>query len=331
MFIRILRYLMSTILIFLMFLFLTRFFRLKILFLFDKPEAMKKMDGFPGQISFVLPEKILERVRRNRLISDLYITDIGYYPRAQFHFRARTVGCPQNILIYNIEGSGEIWVENTRHLLPPDHFFIIPADKPHRYFSTGGDPWSIYWIHFTGEKAGLFCRYSQQPAYIERNKFSRIAERIQLFEEIFLILERGYSIETLEYVNLCLGRLLATFSHLSQFSNMTSQSPPDAVSRSINYMLENLRHKLYLEDLAREAGLSASHFSRLFTRQTGHSPIDYFNQLKIQHACRLLDNTSLTVKEVAGELGFEDQFYFSRTFHKVMNLSPLKYRSKLKG
>jgi len=41
---------------------------------------MKKPDGFPGQISFVMPEKIEELIRKNSLISDLYLTDIGYYP-----------------------------------------------------------------------------------------------------------------------------------------------------------------------------------------------------------------------------------------------------------
>lgn len=48
----------------------------------------------------------MERVKENPLISDLYITDIGYYPKAHYHFRERPEGCSQNILIYNVEGKG---------------------------------------------------------------------------------------------------------------------------------------------------------------------------------------------------------------------------------
>ena len=63
---------------------------------------MKKEDGFPGQISFVLPEKIEGMIRENPLISDLYLTDIGYYPKASHHFRERPSGSRQHILTYNI-------------------------------------------------------------------------------------------------------------------------------------------------------------------------------------------------------------------------------------
>lgn len=59
---------------------------------------MKKEDGFPGQISFVIPDRILTLVKDNPLIADLYVTDIGYYPQARFHYRERPSGSTQFIL-----------------------------------------------------------------------------------------------------------------------------------------------------------------------------------------------------------------------------------------
>jgi AraC-like DNA-binding protein len=91
-------------------------------------------------------------------------------------------------------------------------------------------------------------------------------------------------------------------------------------------MLENLKNKLSLKQLAKEVKLSDSYFSRLFLRRTGFPPIEYFNQLRIQHSCRLLDNKMLSIADVAREVGFDDQFYFSRLFRKVMNQSPREYR-----
>ena len=289
---------------------------------------MKKEDGFPGQISFVLPEKIIGLIRQNPLISDLYLTDIGYYPQASHHFRERPSGSSQFILIYCVDGQGEIRLGETLYPILADHFFIIPAGISHAYHSTKHNPWSIYWIHFSGTKAGLFGRLACQSIAIERGIASRISDRINLFSEIFRNLDCGFRIETLEYINLCLNYLLASFTHLIPFRLVNQAVENDPVTQSINFMIENLDKKLNLGEIAVNTRLSASHYSRLFLSRTGHSPIDYFIQLKIQRACRLLDNSRWLIGDVSRETGFDDQFYFSRTFRKVMGMSPSEYRKR---
>lgn len=289
---------------------------------------MKKQDGFPGQLSYVVPARILELVSRNPLISDLFFTDIGYYPQAKYHFRERKKGVPQTILIYNIEGKGLIKIGQMSFEIPADHFFFIPADMSHAYYADDQNPWSIYWIHFRGSKSRLFSRAPLQPIRIERGKSSRINERLEMFNEIFKNLDRGFSIETLEYTNLCMNHLLASFTHLGQFRLINESREKNPVELCINFMLENLNRKLKLKDIATEVNLSTSHFSKLFMNRTGHSPIDYFIQLKVQRACRFLDNSARSISDIAREMGFEDQFYFSRQFRKVMNMSPREYRSR---
>lgn len=296
-------------------------------YLFDD-FCMKKQEGFPGQISYVIPDRILTLVLENPVMSDLYITDIGYYPQARHHFRERPSGSEQFILIYCVEGKGEIWLNEMANLVPADHFFIISAGVPHAYRADEKDPWTIYWIHFSGPKSYSWARFANQVMPIERGKNARISDRTDLFSEIFRNLDRGFSLETLEYVNLCLPHLLASFTHLNQFRLIREPGEKDIVGQSINFMLDRLPEKLKLEEIAVEAGLSSSHFSRLFQSQTGHSPIDYFIQLKIQRACRLLDNSGQTIAEIAREIGFDDQFYFSRAFRKVMGTSPAEYRKR---
>ena len=289
---------------------------------------MKKEDGFPGQISYVLPEKIIGLIRQNPLISDLYLTDIGYYPQASHHFRERPSGSSQFILIYCVDGLGEIRLGETLHPILADHFFIIPAGLAHAYHSTKQNPWSIYWIHFSGTKAGLFGRLACQSIAIDRGITSRISDRINLFSEIFRNLDCWFSIETLEYINLCLNYLLASFTHLIPFRLVNQALENDPITHSINFMIENLDKKLNLGEIAVKTRLSASHYSRLFLSRTGHSPIDYFIQLKIQRACRLLDNSRWLIGDVSRQAGFDDQFYFSRTFRKVMGMSPSEYRKR---
>ncbi|MBL7969848.1 MAG: AraC family transcriptional regulator [Prolixibacteraceae bacterium] len=289
---------------------------------------MKKQDGFPGQLSYVIPDRILSIMKQNPLCCDLYITDIGYYPQARHHFRERRKGIDQTILIYATEGKGSIIVNDQKYQLEADHFFIIPEGVPHAYFADLQNPWSIYWIHFAGSKSDHYSKYAFQTWSIEKSKTSRTSDRFDLFSEIFRNLDRGFGIETVEYANQCLPHLLASFTHLNQFRLIKETGEKDQVSLSINFMLENIRQTFSLEELAKNVNLSTSHYSRLFSARTGHSPINYFIQLKIQRSCRLLDNSTQSIADIAREMGFDDQFYFSRQFRKVMSMSPREYRNR---
>lgn len=96
-------------------------------------------------------------------------------------------------------------------------------------------------------------------------------------------------------------------------------------------MKDNISKQLTLEEIAGKVNYSPSYLSSVFTQKTGMSPINYFNQLKIQKSCRLLDFTDMKIKEIAFELGFSDQYYFSKVFSKFMHTSPKDYREKQKG
>jgi transcriptional regulator GlxA family with amidase domain len=98
------------------------------------------------------------------------------------------------------------------------------------------------------------------------------------------------------------------------------------VEESIAYMMRHLDEPLQVATLAARANVSPSHFFALFKRRVGCAPIDYFIRLRMQHACRLLDETVMSVKEVAATLGYDDQFYFSRLFKAVNHVSPSCYR-----
>jgi AraC-like DNA-binding protein len=98
------------------------------------------------------------------------------------------------------------------------------------------------------------------------------------------------------------------------------------IEQSIAYMSQHLDQPLHVATLAARAGISPSHFFALFKRQIGCAPIDYFIHLRMQQACRLLDATTLNVKEVAAALGYDDQFYFSRVFKAINNMPPSRYR-----
>lgn len=79
--------------------------------------------------------------------------------------------------------------------------------------------------------------------------------------------------------------------------------------------------------LARLARLSYCQLFRLFKRQLGLSPQQYIEQQRIEHAKRLLTLNRLSIKEVAAQVGFANQLYFSRRFQKATGLSPSQFRA----
>ena len=110
-----------------------------------------------------------------------------------------------------------------------------------------------------------------------------------------------------------------------------SQKEYPFTARVIHYMRENIQHNLTLNKLADYFKYSPSHFSALFQKETGVSPMNYFIRLKIQKACEYIELSNMKLNEISTLLGFEDAAYFSRIFTKIMGISPSQYRKKEKG
>ncbi len=103
------------------------------------------------------------------------------------------------------------------------------------------------------------------------------------------------------------------------------------IEESIDYMTRHLDRPLQASTLAARANMSLSHFFTLFKRHVDATPIDYFIRLRLQRACRFLENTEMSVKEIAYTLGYEDPCYFSRIFKSFNRIAPSEYRLRKPG
>lgn len=295
-------------------------------------------DGFKGEHSLVLPKAIIDLIERDPLASLIFITDIGYYPNARHHFRCRETPIPQYVFIYCVNGEGWYEINGIRHSVCRNQYFILPAGVPHSYGASDDNPWTIYWIHFSGSLAIHYAGISNGPHDIAPSMESRINVRNNLFEEIFNTLHSSLAIESIRYAMASFHHYLASLRYITQFRNatVTGKSQKELYSNSdleqivTHYFLENLERTLTLKELADYVGLSASAVSAKFKSFTGHSPLQYFNIMKIRRACELLDTTSLSISQVSMKLGIDDPYYFSRLFSKTMGLSPKAYRHRIK-
>ena len=91
-------------------------------------------------------------------------------------------------------------------------------------------------------------------------------------------------------------------------------------------MRDHLQENLTLTRIAREAGLSESYLNAVFKECVKCAPMDYYINMKMEQACYLLCNTDMHIYQVAQYLGYDNQYYFSRAFKKVLGVPPKKYK-----
>ncbi len=288
-------------------------------------------EGFLGERAIKLPQMVTEQMPHDPFLSNLYITDIGYYPCAEYHYRRREKPIDEHVLIYCTSGRGEYTIGRESYAVGENQFFILPAGKPHSYRADSRDPWTIYWIHFNGKLSSEFVGDTAAPIGITPSQQSRISDRVELFEEIFSTLSNGYNIENLKYSSMLLYHFLGTLRYVSLFRTSNNNSVgDDLIEASIHYMKENIERQITLQMLAEYTGYSATHFTKLFKQKTGYSPMNYFNLLKMQKACFMLGESNIKINQVSRKLGINDPYYFSRLFTKIVGLPPTDYREHLK-
>lgn len=288
---------------------------------------MKKIaNGFKGEKAIMIPYNIRRLLLLNPITNQLFLTHIGYYPRAKYHFKDRPKGCGDNIFLFCQEGKGLLTYGKQTYTLSKNQVFILPADEGHTYEADASDPWSIYWFHFGGKNVELFPSIIGRVIDVEDSHEGRCEDRFLIFEEMYQRLETGYSPTNLEYVSNCLMYFMTSLRYTSLCRQTSNTKDNDIIQKSIHFMKENLENKVTLKEIAQHVGYSSSHFGTLFTQRTSYSPMEYFNQLKIQRACSLLQFSDLKIKEIAFRLGYYDPFHFSKSFQAEMKSSPKKYR-----
>lgn len=280
--------------------------------------------------SVELPAETLRGLLRQPILRDLLVTRIGYCSRASGHFIPRPEGSLDHVLHYCVEGKGWCEIEGRRWIVPPQTVLLIPAGVPHCYGAVDRDPWSIHWIHFTGRSAGDYLKLLGASGEMPIFHLPCSDEILSAFEAAYQLMNGVHAHSFLVAASGVLARLL-TMANLARHSvNPRSHTAEKNLKNTEIFMRENVGGRYSLQHFAQLAHMSPHHYCSLFKTRYGFSPIEYFNRLKINKARDLLARTALQVRQISRQLGFDDPYYFSRLFRKVVGVSPSDYR-KMRG
>jgi AraC-like DNA-binding protein len=119
---------------------------------------------------------------------------------------------------------------------------------------------------------------------------------------------------------------------LSEHKRISENREPDKLEIKIReFIRDNIKERLKLNDLADCAGMSKYHFLRKYKMLSGRTPMEEMRNIRIETAKELILTTDLPMKSVAAETGFNDEYQLCRSFRRYLNLTPGYFRRKAKS
>lgn len=253
---------------------------------------------------------------------------------------------PEYELTYIVNGTGSRYVGDSIAPFGPGDLVLIGADLPHVWRNDApaesrADHAHSVVVHFNVDSfgAGFFDCPELQQVYellvnarrgidfgprtsagvgsllLEMKDLSGLPRMIRLLEIFELLAKAGNA------------KLLSS----PGFSPRLDPSAGERVNAAHQYVFRNFTGRIDHEEMARDAGMSASAFSRYFRRMTGRTVSEFVNEVRIGHARRMLIETDRTISEVAYASGFESLSNFNRRFRDISGISPREYRRRHPG
>ena len=240
----------------------------------------------------------------------------------------RPKGTSDYLIILTHSGAGQFKGQSCVDSIGKRTITVIPPGTPHDYgTASGASHWQITWVH---------CRPWNHMKELLNLPVKGSGAAIINIEDpaIWQAVDGAFEQAYRESLSRHSQRILWSMNALERGLLHCNKIAPKAVTvavdkrieKSVEYMLEHLAQPLKVSDLADIAGLSVSRFAHLFAEHMSTSPQRYLEQKRLDRARDLLACTSLPIMQIASELGFSDQFYFSRRFRQANGMSPTAFR-----
>lgn len=248
------------------------------------------------------------------------------HPAAYLFSRTRGRVLQAYQLVYISKGRGRIELgrEGKPQEIKAGQVFVLFPNVWHRYAPEAAIGWTEHWV----ECKGTVFDMASNAGLLDRNRPIIRNPNIAAIEETFAevhALAREDAVGHQPVLSMLGLKMLAI---LAGPRNANEDSTNRLVNSARMLLLERCTGQHRMEDIADELNVSYSTLRRTFRVQTGMSMKDYQMAMRIQKAKDLLDNTDLSIKGVAAQLGFSSAFHFSNQFRKSVACPPSDWRAR---
>jgi AraC-like DNA-binding protein len=227
-------------------------------------------------------------------------------------------------IVFVANGSGYFESASIRETtIPSGTALLLFPGEWHRYRPCNTSGWTEYWLGFGGREADRIMQsfFTPQEPVLRVDQPDAL---IQHFQQMLHWLQQPVTVK--EQILASHIPLALAFLRSSKITDEVSHhSDAELVTRAKAGILKQLSGRTNLEALARSLGISYSRFRFAFKRETGYSPREYENQMKLNRARDLLLREKKSVSETADALAYSSVYYFSRAFKKQFGESPQQW------
>ncbi len=224
------------------------------------------------------------------------------------------------LLFYVAKGS-ECMLLDREVLMKEGSFIIFKPGEKQIHIQRECEISEFYYIHFNApEKFDLFgfessVIYSVVPSSSIKDLFEEVIEELQTKHPV--------------YEKICTAKLFNILSLLER--KCAKETAPygqyvDKISFIIQKMNREYEKNYSLDDYAKMCCMGKYHFLRVFKEMTGFSPIEYRNNIRIEHAKEMLVDTDDSVDEISRKTGYTSGVYFCEAFKAKIGMAPTEYR-----
>lgn len=238
-------------------------------------------------------------------------------------------------LVVILSGSGTVWVDDVPYEISKEQAYLFLPLVEHAIFCGKKDapPLQMLDIKFAVNHPLLFADLSKLGNMLTlgdfswfTHKFDKIIEESARQKPFYSDVTNAYLLEMLVHiVREQLGIPERTDGLDTPVSDVPSYKGMD-VRALMEYIDFNYSHIISLEDLSRLAGVNKTTLISIFKEIYGTTPIRYINNLRLRKAKALLENSDLSISEIAELVGFQSIHYFSRFFKAKENCTPMEFR-----
>ena len=260
---------------------------------------------------------------------DLYPIQFGKEKCDPWHHYGPTL--THNYLFHYILSGRGSFLENEKHeaiQLEPGQGFLMPPNTVCSYTADQDDPWTYCWIEFNGLKAANFMR----QAGLNANNLIFTPHKPMIISSIKDTLEtiiRNHS----QHESFLIAQLYLLVDHLIRFSKHSPQQRPNEIHsfyirEAIHYIQDHYMDNPSVDQLADICHLNRNYFTRLFKQELHMTPSQFILTYRINQSCELLASTNRSIRDIAEQIGYSNQFNFSSAFKRVKGMTPMEWRRR---
>jgi AraC-like DNA-binding protein len=249
---------------------------------------------------------------------------------------------PEIEIVFMLESTGKKYVGSSITDFKPGDLCMIGSGLPHYYKNddeylkpNSGLLARSMVVHFNFDFLGLSFWEKPESTGI-KNLLERSKRGIQFCEEtadlIYPKFVKLFELDAMPRLLLFLEVLddLARSKNHEYLSNdpiqIRNEVDSDRIKKVLEHVSENFKNQIKLDDVAQLANMSESAFSRYFKKRTRKTFSNFLTDIRIEYACKLLQNDKLSISQIAFDSGFYNLSNFNRQFKSNKKITPLAYR-----